>query len=423
MIGAKRGLGLVVAALVSLGSSISVFATTYMPSKDFAVRCVDVKTGAKRWQTKPKELLEPRLRLIDGLLVADDRWADEVIVRQLVVFDFATGAIVERKPASNATVTAEGLHEPRNMVASSGQVFATTNELEPYDGLADGLYLATKPKPTLAVPMESLVLDVSISGSLAIFTMSGGHGEVYAYDLDQKRLAWEFAAAKTVPRIDREEGASFTVDGDKVFVAVDQHVFALDVATGALKWHRALPKQRMRPFDHPGGRFARVGDQLFVGVYDKLFVFDALTGTMRWHVAGGAHSYPWPLVYKDTACFAVRGDDETEMVSTTLRSKEAPSPSALKITRSKTRTGDTFTIKAILRSEIPNNATVWWSLQPPPTPTQPSLVLTLGHRRDSPTVKLTVPLKKPGTAYFKFNDFFNQATITLDGKPITTQTW
>lgn len=422
MIGAKRGLGLAVAALVSMSGS-AAFATTYLQSKDFAVRCVDVKTGVKRWQTKPKELIRPRLRLIDGMLVADDRWPDEVIGRQLVVFDFATGAIVERKPAKSPTVSAEQLQEPRNMVASNGQVFATTDELEPYDGLAHGLYLATKPKPTLAVPMESLVLDVSISGSLAIFTMFGGHGEVYAYDLDQKRLAWEFAAATTVPRIDREEDASFTVDGDKVFVAVDQYVFVLDVATGALKWHRALPKQRMRPFDHPGGRFARVGDQLFVGVYDKLFVFDALTGTMRWHVAGGAHSYPWPLVYKDTACFAVRGDDEPEMVSTTLRRNEAPSPSALIVTRSKTRTGDTFTIKPILRSEIPNNATVWWSLRPPPTPTQPSLEVTLGHTHDSPTVKLTVPLKKPGTTYFKFNDFFNQATITLDGKPITTQTW
>jgi len=315
------------------------------------------------------------------------------------------------------------LQEPHNMVASNGQVFATTNELQSDDGHADGIFLASKPKPTLAVPMETLVLDVSISGSLAIFTMFGGHGEVYAYDLDQKRLVWEFAAAKTVPRIDREEDASFAVDGDKVFVAVDQHIFALDVATGAVKWHRALPKQRMRPFDHPGGRFALVGDQLFVHVYDKLFVFDALTGTMRWQVAGGAHSDPWPLVYKDTACFAVRGEGEPDMVSTTLRSKEAPSPSAIKITRTKTRTGETFTIKAILRSEIPNNATVWWSLRPPPTPTQPSLVLTLGHRRDSPTVKLTVPLEKPGTAYFKFNDFFNQATLTLDGKTIKEQTW
>jgi len=38
-------------------------------------------------------------------------------------------------------------------------------------------------------------------------------------------------------------------------------------------------------------------------------------------------------------------------------------------------------------------------------------------------VKLTVPLEKPGTAYFKFNDFFNQASLTLDGKTIKEQTW
>lgn len=459
------GAGVVVwTALWVQSARMQAHATSYTVPADHHVVCLDLKTGKRLWQSAPGPLLPPVLQVADDVLVVEDGQSlsgEPAPVRtprprgaHRYLLDPGTGRLVRTRPGTrSAAPTAAALKPLGALTDSRGRTFV-------FDAGNTHALIARSPdgETETILQLEGYLTELSLVGHLAIFSF--GVGDVYAYDLQERRLAWEFDASRALPNLSDRVYTGAAADAQGVYVSVDQTLFALAPDSGRLLWTTALPRQALRRFDSAFTKMARVGDRLMVLVYETLFQIDPASGRIVWSFSAGEFAEPWPILYRDRLYVASR----EEPPEPTPPAQEAPIPankeredrrnenpelaqlrqqyrasfdvshgarkrSALRIKHG----GAALTLELLSRREIPPDEPVFWSLRPPPPPaSQPAhrtLLKLWDGRAPSPdglppvTLDLTGPLAQRPAAYVKFIGSYDSAELSVDGKTVATQRW
>lgn len=405
-------------------------ADTYFVPPDYQIACLDLETGRKLWETAPGPLDQPRLSMAGGKLLAEDRYGgpqssmDPMIppesLGQRYLLDPRDGRLLRRVSVHDQIEPARPPLAPlHNLTDSRGRVF----EFDP--GNTHDLQTATQDKNGFHLRLESWIHDLNVIGNLAIFNFASesgqGGGEVYAYDLQRRALAWEFDASRALPGLPDRIYTAIAADDTQVYVSVDQTLFALDIATGKQSWMTKLPRQAIRRYDSAWTTIGRDQDKLFVLVYEDLFVLDARSGRLIWSFDAGPFAKPWPLVHEGKVYVGTRKGAAQQMSASFGFSGEDEIVSALKITK----TGNRYQIIPISRREIPPGAAVWWSLKPPPAPGKRGkrVVLRLAEEDDRRDLDLTVPLARESVTYVKFHGWLGKAKLTRGGRTVATSAW
>src|SRR5262245_27309073 len=171
-----------VSAAVVVALAGSARADTYRAPDDFGIACLELATGKELWRT-PGKVRSPVLRVNAGLVVAseDPALAPHGPSAALVV-DAATGRVVTKPVAPGGVGALPPL--PRNL-AHAGHTVAYGS------GGTSGLFY--EDYSTEFVWFDWDASDVRVVGNLAVlaFDFESG-GEVFAYDLVGKKLAWDF---------------------------------------------------------------------------------------------------------------------------------------------------------------------------------------------------------------------------------------
>jgi outer membrane protein assembly factor BamB len=128
-----------------------------------------------------------------------------------------------------------------------------------------------------------------VRNGLAYFGATNGN--VYALDLDRRRVRWVFHGGAKIT-------GSPALSGDKLFVGdYAGRVFALDAHTGRLIW-RGSAGSRVY------GTIAVAGGRVFApSVFSGLSALSARTGRLLWRIPVGAYLYSSPGVYRDRVYF------------------------------------------------------------------------------------------------------------------------
>jgi hypothetical protein len=407
-------------------------ADTYMIPPDYQIACLDLETGRKLWETAPGPLYLPRLSVVGGKVLAEDpargsrSLMDPMIPPESLggryLLDPGDGRLLPHASAPEQLEPERRQLTPlQHLIDSRGRVF----EYDP--GNTHDLQTAAQGRDGFRLKLESFIHDLNVVGDLAIFNFASesgqGGGEVYAYDLRRRALAWEFDASRALPDLPDRSYTAIAADDTQVYVAVDQILFALDIATGKQSWMTRLPRQRIRRYDSAWTKVGRHQDKLFVQVYEDLFLLDARSGRLQWSFDAGPFAQPWPLVHDGKAYVGTRkGPVQQTSASFVSRGDDKP-VSALKITR----TGDGYQITPMSRRDIPAGEAVWWSLKPPPAPgkraTRVVLRLAEDDADDRRELDLTVPLARAPVTYVKFHGWLDQATLKRGGRTVATSSW
>ncbi len=293
-----------------LVSVTAAFGDSYIIPPDYRVACLDLKTGKLIWKTKPDQLARPTISAGSRVLVAESKVGTNPKTAKTVRYylDSASGKLLKTKPKFMRGELVETLKPlPRNLKASDGTVFH-------YDhGNTRHLVSVKGTKQTVVKELESFPYDINIAGDLAIYTFGGGvsvrdtgGGDVYAYDLKKRKMAWKFQASSKLPKLSPASYTGIAIDGDRALVSVDQSIFALNVDTGKLLWTTRLPRQSIRRYDHPWTRIGRINDRLIVKCYDDLFVLRQSDGKLIWSFDCGAFGSPWPTINDDRVYVGTR---------------------------------------------------------------------------------------------------------------------
>ena len=128
-----------------------------------------------------------------------------------------------------------------------------------------------------------------IRRGLAYF--GAANGNVYALDLDSRRVRWVFHGGVKIT-------GSPALSGNKLFVGdYAGRVFALDARNGRVLW-RSSAGSRVY------GTIATAGGRVFApSVFSGLSAFSARTGRLLWRVPVGAYLYSSPGVYRGRVYF------------------------------------------------------------------------------------------------------------------------
>lgn len=403
---------LLAAVLIALGVQPAV-ATTYQTPSDFGVTCLDLATGTVLWQT-PGALLPPEIRVVGDVVVA----------------------------AENPLVLEAG-KTPRTLAvsATNGKVLgvgAPAGGAPPLDKLSGRLAddhhrtlgfkyggtdsLATADGKTTFLALDWYVENLAVWGHLAVFAFASpvrAGGELYAWDLDARKIAWTFHAADSVKDLPATAPTYFAIDGDRVLVSSDEHLFAIDAATGAMVWRADLRRQKIRTYDAPWTTFGRQGSLVIVRVYERLFALHAADGTLAWSFDSGQLSSPWPTIVGDRVYVASRTGG-IQMMSTSAAPRVKHPPSALVVTRDQ---AGGFTLAARDRRDLPTGSTLWGTMnRPRRPPTRANPIRTVleidGHREIA--IDLTGVLSSPGSAWVQFDSLGGVATVKVGDKAVAT---
>lgn len=436
-------------------------ATSYAIPADFQVACLDLKTGKKLWQRAPGTLSLPTLRVAGGVLVVEDGQPEpgepalspRAQGTRRYFLDLASGRPVRMHPSlrgAPAPVQAEALAPLGGLTDARGRTFV-------FDEGNTRALVARAPdgRTESVLELEDYLAGLNLVGNLAVFNF--GTADVYAYDVAERRLAWEFDVSRKLRNLSDEVYTGTSADAQGVYVSVDQTLFALTPESGKLLWTTALPRQGLRSYDSPWTKVARVGDRLLVLVYEALFQIDPASGRILWSFPAGDFAEPWPLLYGDRLYVATRAApnrlappvEETTVPAKNEREKDVrpelaqirqqylalmdPShgrkkSSALRIRKS----GAALTLEVLSRRELPPDEPVFWSLNPPPPAPQPAgrVLLKLWEGRaplsdaSNPVIlDLTGPLMQRSVAHVRFSGPYSSAALVVDGKIAVTQKW
>ena len=391
-------------ALLLLLLPTSVLSTTYVIPPDYSIACLDMMSGTLLWRTKPETFTPNRISVAGDIVVA---YGDQATY----YCDVQTGKLLQ-EPAT-----------PEDM---------GFEEVGPLTSLNQNL--SASRSVTFPRPLEHYVADLHVANGLAIFTFASGGsiggGEVYAYSIQEDRLAWEFDASNELPDVSEYEHTEVEVDGQRILVSVDQVLFALSIDSGNILWMTKLPRQVIRRYDLPWTKIGRRGDMLFVACYEDLFAVRADDGQLLWSFDPGPFGRPWPTI-KDEKVYLATREGPVDMTSTTVGGGGVPKKaiSAVKVVRDETSPVG-YSIEFISRRDVPPEEEVWWSLKPPPLPGHhvkfDRVILKLidthiDHRAWEPITKLDIslPLHTSGRAYIKFTGSFGRKAVLLkDGVKI-----
>ena len=350
-------------ALVAGGAA----ATTYIVPSDYGVAAIELATGKVVWR-RPGSFTRPELRIEGATLVAED--PASTAKRKRLELDPATGKIQKRRQRGQTPQVRQLDPLPVNLRTASGVTLGFDSGNTRHIQTADGRVLKR---------LDWFPDNLTVRGEVVIFTRQDGKGgsEIDAWDLARGRLAWEIELDREVHDPSPPEGAyaDFAVDGDRLYVSVDQRIVAFDINGPPRRlWSTALPRQPIRVYDAPWTTFAVEDDFLFALVYEDLAVLRVSDGALVWTFDGGMLGAPWPLVAGGKVFVSYRAG-EVDPSSWSTPGGRGADISALEIRRVKKR----WTITPITRAAIPPGAQRWSILRQPPPPARRAspLVLTL----------------------------------------------
>ncbi|MCA9664118.1 MAG: PQQ-like beta-propeller repeat protein [Myxococcales bacterium] len=402
-------LSLVVLAL--LDTCGEARADTYMAPNDLAIVALDLDTGKELWRAQPPSLSSPkiyasasRVYVWDGQLPPKGKPRYVLRVRD----GKKAGARGGQRVAPLAAL-------PRNLLGPGGWRFQFS------DGNTRHLVARKGGVTKTILALDTFPHDLNIAGSLALFTFAGGvggmdvgGGEVYAWDLQKRRLAWELDASRYLPKLPEGTKTEIGVDAaaKTVLVSVDQTIFALALDSGKLRWMRKLPRQAIRRYDSAWSAFARYKDRYIIRCYEDLFVLRARDGKLLWSFDAGRLVTPWPTISGTRAYVAARRGPVRQLSASFVGRRRA-ALSALEI--SVRGSGCVLRVRAMSRRDVPRKATLWWSLRPPPISKAAKQRVLL--RGPGGVIDLSLPLRKRGKVYVKMIPLY-PARLECDGAPI-----
>ncbi len=288
------------------------YADSYVIPPDYHVTCLDAATGKVLWDTKPPKMGPPKLSIRGDEVIAESQiysGNDEKPKRVIYRFNRNTGDLSKRSGAIGETAREEILplqKLPRNLAAPDGTKFEySPGNTRHLTTIKDGQEIILK-------RLDDYAYDLNIFGDLAIFTYSGGYvrdtyfGEVYAWSLKSKKLAWKFEPKRRIESLGRSVYTGIAVDGERVLVSTDQVLFALHPKSGKVLWETNLPRQKIRRYDSPWIRVGRVGEVLYMTCYEDLFALRAKDGKLIWSFDCGPFGAPWPTIAGGKAYVATR---------------------------------------------------------------------------------------------------------------------
>lgn len=415
----KRSLCIVAVILLTTASAL---ATTYDIPPDYEVTCLELATGKVVWRRQPGPLPRPQIKIVGNVVIAEpDPWLNPGNKQLRYLLDASSGKVLSGILKRGKRPVIEPLPGlPRGLKSADGRVF------EYRSGYTRHLIAVRGGKKTIVKRLDDFPHELHVVGDLAIFTFAGGTsfhdsggGEVYAWDLKQRRLAWEFSAASKLTSLAEHARTDISVDGHRVLLSVDQTVFGLAIDTGQLQWVTKLPRQQIRSWDTAYTGIGKVGDMLLVQCYEDLFALSAADGRLRWSFDAGPFGAPWPTAKGGQLYLAARGNNPVAVLSTTSKVQFKTRASALRIKTDQKAPGG-YRIEYLSIRRVPAGADVYWSLRPPPpTKGKKRLLLELVDDLDGPEVvtklDVTVPLTKNGEVYLKSHAFYDEASL-FEGK-------
>jgi hypothetical protein len=235
-----------------------------------------------------------------------------------------------------------------------------------------------------------------------------GGGEVYAYNVREDRLAWEFNAFKYMPGLPENEATRFALDDDRLLVFVGDTLFSIDCASGELLWKAPLVTEDcslLSSEENTIGLF-RYRDYLFARRCGNLFMYWRNSGKLILNLAS---YYGWfSLVVHKGALYAT-----TRSVTRQRKSWiSEPEVHTRAISAAKVvvdpEAAEGYTVIPISRRDIPEGRPVWWSLNPPddrPTSGPKVMLQVINDLAMTPryySYDLSADLADSGQAYVKF---------------------
>lgn len=383
-------------------------ADTYSVPDDFGVAALDLATGNVLWRVPGK--MGPATLRVEGnaVIASEDPMYGRGTNGATLVLDVASGA--KAKVQRGAKAIAPIAELPRNLKYAGRTVEYGTGGTG---------YLAYGSDATHGldefVQFDWDASDVHVVGNRAVlaFNFESG-GEVYAYDLDKKDLAWDFRTYEHVKTIPEHVHTSISVDKDRVLVSADEHIFAVDAVTGAMLWHTALPRQPIRRYDAAWTTFARHGDTLILRVYEDLFALSAADGKLLWQFDAGMLARPWPVIVGDKVFVTFRPQTANQN-SASFGGQRTTRPTSVRI--KKTAAGWTMTAQSTRAA--PAGTTRWSKLHQPPVGGQgPKIELAFAGGWQ-PKFDLTAVAAK-GEVWVEFKGYHDAATLTVGGKQVAT---
>lgn len=394
-------------ALVAGGAA----ATTYIVPSDYGVAAIELATGKVVWR-RPGSFTRPELRIEGATLVAEDPAGTPK--RQRRELDPATGKVVKRRTAAQTPRVQALAPLPVNLRTASGVTLAFDPHNTRHIETADGKVLKR---------LDWFPSNLTVHGDVVIFTRHDGKGgnEIDAWDLTRGRLAWEIELDREVhdPSL---EGAyvDFAVDGDRLYVSVDQRILAFDInGPPQHRWTTALPRQPIRVYDVPWTTFAVEDDFLFALVYEDLAVLRTSDGALLWTFDGGMLGRPWPLLAGGKVFVSYRAG-EVDPSSWSTPGSRAADISALEVRRVKRQ----WTITPITRAAIPPGAQRWSILRQPAPPARRTspLVLTLTDS-DGDAYAVDLTGAGPGPHVVTFHGYFHAARLRAGSRTAASASW
>lgn len=255
-----------------------------------------------------------------------------------------------------------------------------------------------------------------------------GGGEVIAYNFRKDKLAWEFDATHYIPELPENMVTRFVLDDDRVLVFVGDTLFSLDCASGALLWFTPLVVGNCIALDVQANSIGlyRYKEYLVAGRCGNLYLLHRDTGEPILNLAA---EYGWffLMVHKDClyATTQIMGHKERRTRFVPLGPAHAISAVRVAVDP---EAPEGYSVTLISRKDIPREAPVWWSLNPPkPSPTtNHRIILRVISDLDAPpyffSYDLSSDLDAHRQAFVKFWDYEGSKVVLLrDGSAIHSQ--
>lgn len=196
----------------------------------------------------------------------------------LTALSMRNGRVLWRKRIGTLLASSPGLDPKRELLVTTTMSPGDVKVLSLKTGHIRWRYSTGRAEPS------PLIRD-----GIAYF--AAANGNVYALDLDRRRMRWVFHGGAKIT-------GSPTVVGDRLYIGdYAGRVFALDVRSGQLIW-RGSAGSRVY------GTIAASGGRLFVpSVFSGLSALSARTGRLLWRIPVGAYLYSSPAAFRGRVYF------------------------------------------------------------------------------------------------------------------------
>jgi outer membrane protein assembly factor BamB len=196
----------------------------------------------------------------------------------LRALDMRNGHVLWRKRVGSRMASSPGTDPKRGLLVTTSMSPGYVNVISMKTGHLRWRFYTGRAEPSPVV-----------RNGLAYF--GAANGNVYALDLDRRRVRWVFHGGVKIT-------GSPALSGNKVFIGdYAGRVFALSARTGRVAW-RGSAGSRVY------GTVAVSGGRVFApSVFSGLSALSARTGRLLWRIPVGAYLYSSPAVYRGRVYF------------------------------------------------------------------------------------------------------------------------